>query len=242
MKHWAGRGTARLVDWDPQTGALLLERVRPGTFLVERDRSVTDDELAVRAASGALVAMQSVPLPPAASFPSFEDKLKWWRNWATVSGEPDAAGTPLLPVFERCARPLHDSADRYTLAHGDFVAKNLLLSENGRYVAVDPLPYIGDPCADNDHFSRFDSPVATVVPRARAIAEATGNDPQRSAQWAGVWMIGEACETWREDSDDLQRGSPELNAGRYWMLASKLTRYDERSRASVELIGFDERF
>ena len=30
------------------------------------------------------------------------------------------------------------------------------------------------------------------------------NDPSRAAQWAAVWMVGEACETWREDSDDVQ--------------------------------------
>jgi streptomycin 6-kinase len=204
LAHWVGRGTARLVDWDEEVGALLLERIRPGTFLMDQDRSVLDDELAIRAASGALAAMQAVLMPPAASFPSFEDKLQWWLNWARVSGEPDAVGTPMLPLFERCARRLDATAPRKTVAHGDFVAKNLLLGNDGRYVAIDPLPYIGDTCADIGHFSSYHSPVATVVPRARAIAEATGNDADRAAQWAAVWMIGEACETWREDSDDLQ--------------------------------------
>ena len=84
------------------------------------------------------------------------------------------------------------------------MAKNLLLAADGSYVAVDPLAYVGDTCADIGHFSSYHSPVSTVIPRARAIADATGNDPDRSAQWAAVWMIGEACETWREDSDDLQ--------------------------------------
>ena len=171
---------------------------------MERDRSVIDDELAVRAASGALAAMQAVPTPAEEEFPSFEEKLRWWLEWTAVNGEPDAAGTPMLPLFERCARILDASAPRKTLAHGDFVAKNLLLRSDRSYVAVDPLPYVGDTCADIGHFSSYHSPVATVIPRARAIAEATGNDPARAAQWAAVWMIGEACETWREDSDDLQ--------------------------------------
>ena len=204
LAHWGGKGAAKLVAWDEEAGALLLERIRPGTFLMERDRSVVDDELAVRAAAGALAAMQAVPPPPADTFPSFEEKRRWWLAWNEVNGEPGAAGTPMLPLFERCARILDASAKRKTLAHGDFVAKNLLLRDDGSYVAVDPLPYIGDPCADIGHFSSYHSPVATVIPRARAIAEATGNDPDRAAQWAALWMIGEACETWREDSDDLQ--------------------------------------
>jgi streptomycin 6-kinase len=110
----------------------------------------------------------------------------------------------MLPLLQRCARTLDTSAKHKTLCHGDFLAKNLLLGAGGRYVAVDPLPFIGDPCSDIGHFSSYHSPVATVIQRARTIAEATGNDPERAAQWAAVWTIGEACETWREDSDDLQ--------------------------------------
>jgi streptomycin 6-kinase len=204
LAHWDGNGAARLVAWDPAAGALLLERVRPGAYLMERDRSVLDDDLAIRAAAEALAAMQAVPVPTAPAFPGFEGKLAWWLEWTRVNGEPDAAGTPMLPLFERCARSLYASAKHKTLAHGDFVAKNLLLGPDGRYVAVDPLPYIGDPASDIGHFSSYHSPVGTVISRARAIAEATGNDPQRAAQWAAVWMIGEACETWRDDSDHLQ--------------------------------------
>lgn len=110
----------------------------------------------------------------------------------------------MLPLFERCALRLDASAKRKTLAHGDFVARNLLLASDGRYVAVDPLPYIGDPCSDAGQFSAYHSPVGTVIPRARAIAEATGNDPDRAATWAAVWMVLQACETWRDDSDDVQ--------------------------------------
>ena len=37
LTHWGGNGAARLVAWDEEAGALLLERVRPGTFLMERE-------------------------------------------------------------------------------------------------------------------------------------------------------------------------------------------------------------
>lgn len=204
LDHWRGNGAAKLVAWDESAGALLLERIRPGSLLMDQDRSVTDDELAVRAASWALAAMQSVPPPAVGSFPSFEEKFRWWLDYTRAYGEADAAGTAMLPLMERAARALDASARYRTLAHGDFLAKNLLLRGDGRYVAVDPLPYSGDPASDCGHFSAYHSPVATVIPRARAIAEATGNDPDRAAQWAAIWTVGEACETWREDSDELQ--------------------------------------
>ncbi len=168
LAHWGGRGAARLVAWDADIGALLLERIRPGTLLMDRDRSATDDELAITAASRALAAMQAVPAPPAGSFPSFEEKLRWWLDYTAIYGEPEAAGTLMLPLFEHSALRLDAFAKRKTLAHGgDFIAKNLLLGPNGCYAAVDPLPYIGDPCSDAGQFSAWHSPVVTVIPRAR---------------------------------------------------------------------------
>ena len=152
LAHWGGRGAARLVAWDADIGALLLGRIRPGTLLMDRDRSATDDELAITAASRALAAMQAVPAPPAGSFPSFEEKLRWWLDYTAIYGEPEAAGTLMLPLFEHCALRLDASAKRKTLAHGDFIGKNVLLGPDGRYVAVDPLPYIGDPCSDAGQF------------------------------------------------------------------------------------------
>lgn len=204
LAQWCGHGAAMLVDSDADIGALLLERIRPGTYLMERDRSAPDDELAISAASSVLSAMQSVPAPPAHTFPSFSEKLRWWVDYAAFYAEPHAAGTALLPLFEECALRLDASAQRKTLAHGDFVAKNLLLGPDGRFVSVDPMPFIGDPSSDIGQFSAYHSPVATIVPRARAIALATGNDPDRAASWSAVWTVFQACETWREDSDDVQ--------------------------------------
>ncbi len=206
LDHWGGLGAARLVAFDVAANALLLERIRPGWQLLEQDRSkeLLSDERAVEAAAGVLQGLQSPPPPHAGAFPTFDEKLDWWLNWTAAYGEPGTAGTRMLPLMERCARALDRSATRRVLAHGDFVAKNLLYAEHGSYVAVDPLPYLGDPAADIGHFSAYHSPVETVIPRARAIAKRSGNDPDRAARWAAVWMVGEACETWREDSDDVQ--------------------------------------
>lgn len=139
LAHWGGNGAAKLVGWDEAAGALLLERIRPGALLMDQDRSALDDELAVRAAAWALTAMQSVPAPAPEGFPSFDDKFRWWLGYTARYGERDAAGTLMLPLMERAAGALDASARDKTLAHGDFLAKNLLLGRKG-YVAVDPLP------------------------------------------------------------------------------------------------------
>jgi hypothetical protein len=36
------------------------------------------------------------------------------------------------------------------------------------------------------------------------LAAAAGVDPERAARWAAVWAVGEATETWRDDSAELQ--------------------------------------
>lgn len=206
LAHWRGNGAVKLVDWDEPSAALLLECVRPGTYLLAMDRSphLLDDDLAIRAASGVLRKLGSVPPPAEAAFPAFRDRLRWWLDYTATYGEPDAVGTPMLPLLERTALALDASCERKTLCHGDFVAKNLLLAADGSYVAVDPIPHVGDRCSDIGQFTAYHSPVSTAITRARAIAQRVGLDADRAAQWSALWLVFQACETWREDSDDVE--------------------------------------
>src|SRR5437879_1190855 len=55
LRLWAGRGAARLLDADADLGALLLERIEPGTMLVEVAN--TDDDSATITAAGVLRAL-----------------------------------------------------------------------------------------------------------------------------------------------------------------------------------------
>lgn len=89
---------------------------------------------------------------------------------------------------------------------GDFFDKNVLLGATG-YVAIDPMPCIGDPCSDVGFFASYHPPARSIATRARAIASLLGYDTERAERaerWAAVWAVGEACETWREDSEELQ--------------------------------------
>jgi streptomycin 6-kinase len=87
--------------------------------------------------------------------------------------------------------------------HGDFIDKNLLF-DGGGYVATDPIPRVGDPCSDIGFFAAYHPPARGLLDTAADIARAMGEDVDRAVQWASVLAVGEACETWRADSDDLQ--------------------------------------
>lgn len=52
LRLWNGHGAARLLEADPEIGAMLVERVEPGTMLVEV--AETDDDQATLIAAGVL--------------------------------------------------------------------------------------------------------------------------------------------------------------------------------------------
>ena len=89
------------------------------------------------------------------------------------------------------------------MLHGDFLDKNLL--RNGaRYVAIDPIPRVGDPCADVGFFAAGHRPATRILQRADAIAEQMSLDRLRAQRWAAVWTVLQTCHAWREDQSDLE--------------------------------------
>jgi len=61
-------------------------------------------------------------------------------------------GLERLGAARAAARALCATAGQTVLLHGDFLDKNLLRARHG-YVAIDPLPQLGDPCADVGFFA-----------------------------------------------------------------------------------------
>jgi streptomycin 6-kinase len=95
------------------------------------------------------------------------------------------------------------TARQTVVLHGDFLDKNLL--RNGtRYVAIDPLPRVGDPCADIGFFAAGHPPATGILERAAAIARRMSLDRHRAQRWAVVWTVLQACHAWREDQSELE--------------------------------------
>jgi hypothetical protein len=64
------------------------------------------------------------------------------------------------------------------------------------YVAIDPIPRIGDPPADVGFSASCDPPATTILQRAEAVAEHMGPDRQRALRRAAVWVIPQTCPAW----------------------------------------------
>lgn len=194
---WAGRGSVRLIAFAENIG-LLLERLVPATQLPPGD-----DQTATDLVAHSLMELHAAHLPAAHPFPSQLEFLEVWLDRIRVNCEPGTAGVRLLDRARAGAVRLCADSASAVLLHGDFIDKNLLL-DGTAYVAVDPIPRIGDPCADVGFYAAYHPPAAAIGRRARSLARRCGLDEARAARWAAVWAVGEATETWRPDSDDLQ--------------------------------------
>ena len=197
LRAWAGHGAVRLVDSAEEFAALLLVRLFPGTPLPAHD-----DALAIAVMAEVLGALHGVAIP-AESLPSMLVSFDEYLQDAVTNSDEGAAGLALLDASRAAAMRLCESTQRPVVLHGDPLDKNVLLSEAG-YVTTDPNPRIGDPASDVGFFAAGRQPCDHIIERARRLSNALGVDAERSIRWAAIWAVGEACETWRADSDQLQ--------------------------------------
>lgn len=205
---WAHTGAAvRLIDADITHGALLLERIWPGTPLPGSGDPVSAGIAARLLARVHLAAHGQLP------FPALEDIYLRLESRARddaafeqrTRGDParGAAGLQRLELARAAAMDLCATTGRPVLLHGDFVDKNLLRSGAG-YVAIDPMPRIGDPCADAGLFAACHPPATTILQRAAAVAGQMSLNRQRALRWAAVWAVLQTCQAWRDDQSDLE--------------------------------------
>lgn len=199
------RAAVRLVDVDLAVGALLLERIRPGTPLPGGN-----DEEAVEIVADLLTRLhRATPVPfPFATldevYPALEAQaLDDISSERRARGEPERgnAGLIRLRAAKTAAMALCVTTDQPVL-HGDFVDKNILRT-HANYVAVDPLPRVGDPHADVGFFAAYHPPATAILQRAGTIAERMGLDGHRARRWAAVWTVHQSCQAWREDQQSL---------------------------------------
>jgi streptomycin 6-kinase len=208
LAMWEHTGaTVRLIDADFEHSALILERVRPATQLPGGD-----DPVAIEVAAGLLTRLHrarasTFPFPALEeTYGHLEDHARdnaayeQRTRHAPTRGE---AGLQRLGAARAAAMRLCATARQTVVLHGDFLDKNLLQS-GAWYVAIDPMPRVGDPCADVGFFAAGHRPATGILQRADAIAGQMGLDRHRAQRWAAVWTVLQTCHAWREDQTDLE--------------------------------------
>lgn len=144
LSLFQGDGAVRLLERDTRRGALLLERVTPGTP-IHLLQSTENDEETTRTAAILMRRLWRTP-PDDHSFPSLG---VWFQAFARqrkqLAGGTGPFPFALIANAERTFGELNGSSSHSVLLHGDLHHENILWSAERGWLAIDPKGIVGDP-------------------------------------------------------------------------------------------------
>jgi streptomycin 6-kinase len=204
LARWAGEGAVRLLDHDPATGTMLLERL---DFTRPLGR-VADSREAVLVLARLLARLTAAPAPPGLRGLGDIARGMLERTPWTLARIPDPEARRLVADCAAAVREVADEpGDR--LLHWDLHYGNVLAADRAPWLAIDPKPLSGDPgfdlmpALDN----RYDP--AETRWRFDALTDVLGLDRER----ARAWTLGRALQNilWNvEDGDPVEREQLEI--------------------------------
>lgn len=199
LTFFQNHGAVRLLDTDDQTGALLLERIIPGSSL--KSCFPHDDLESVHILVTLIKKLHSFsPCVPSAAnsssevFPTVADWLKSLQgNYPFVS--------PHLTKAQALANSLLKTHKNILFLHGDLHHDNVLLGPDDMWIAIDPKGVYGDPAYEVGAFMRNPLPELLAQPDVKAILRARlelfsqllAIDQQRLREWSYVQAVLAAC-------------------------------------------------
>ncbi|MFJ5262385.1 aminoglycoside phosphotransferase family protein [Streptomyces sp. NPDC088387] len=186
LRTWDGDGAVRMLDHEPGTGTMLLERLDAGRPLA----SVEDDDTAMGVLAALLARLVAHPAPP--GLPGLGDIAAEMLDHVphAATGLTDARDRRLLTDWASAVAELAgEPGDR--LLHWDLHYDNVLAADREPWLAIDPEPLAGDPGFDlwPALNSGWDDVVAkgdarrTVRRRFDLLTEVLELDRDRAAGW-----------------------------------------------------------
>jgi streptomycin 6-kinase len=203
LRIYAGHGAVRLLDEDPDRGALLLEHATPG--LMAAALVPAQDETATAALIGAARRLHRAP-PAGCTLPHLRAEGESFR--AHLARFP---GDDPLPrrLVERAADLFADlcaSSPGDRVLHGDLHHDNVLSADREPWLAIDPHGVVGDPGFDcgamlyNPDPPRRDADLLALVPaRIDQLADGLAIPVDRVVAWG--FVMGVLSEVWTAQGD-----------------------------------------
>ena len=207
LRLWAGNGSVELLEAIPEKGALLLERLSPGTPLA----SVGDEDLSVGVAADVMRRLWRPP-PEDHSFPTVSD---WGRDFHLLR-ERFGGTTGLFPAYlveraEAVFEELGASMGPALVLHGDLHPLNICRAERQPWLAIDPKGVVGEAEYEVGAFLR--NPLPDLLRRARpekvlrrrvdGFVERLGLDRGRVVAWNFAQAVLAAWWAYRPDGTTL---------------------------------------
>ncbi|MGW0246886.1 aminoglycoside phosphotransferase family protein [Nocardia goodfellowii] len=219
MFCYQGDGAARLYEYDPETGALLLEWARPGTPLLEqpgfpslegRPEHTGKIELACRLYRR----LRREPTGIPADYPALPAAADMVRQWAGMFTDPEPEVAQVLPpvlrdaASEWCER-LAEPDGPLLVVNRDTHLGNIVAAEREPWLLIDPKAYLGEAAFDAGFLLMIQVQSDPTPAHARAVvartAAALAVDAERARGWATmrameeiVWAVQD------EEPEDLR--------------------------------------
>lgn len=205
LRLFDGEGAARLFAFDLERGALLLERLEPGTLLADL---ANDDEVAVPAAVGVMRRLWR-PVPKEHPFPTLADWSLGIQRYFDAFPRGGPFPRPLIEEGAALFSDLLATSDEPVLLHGDLHHYNILAATRSPWLAIDPKGVIGEPAYEvswsllNPGWQIAAAPDLRGLLRHRIALFARGldMDPDRLRKWGLAQAVLSACWT-GEDRDE----------------------------------------
>lgn len=208
LKAFNGNGAVALYQADPEMGALLLERLRPGTPLF----NVDDDDFATKAACEVIRQLQ---------ISSFDHDVfptvgEWFRGFQRLrdefNGETGPFPNHLVDEAEVISRDLLASMETPVLLHGDLHHWNILSSEREPWLAIDPKGVIGESEFETGAWIRnpfpnileLPNPSIMIARRIDQFSNELGLNRERIYGWAFAQAVLSAYWSFEEKDEDWE--------------------------------------
>ncbi|WP_409375077.1 aminoglycoside phosphotransferase family protein [Streptomyces justiciae] len=204
LRVWDGDGAVRLLDHDPPTGTMLLERLDPARML----SYVPDTREAVLVIARLLAQLTAVPAPDGMRrlgdiARAMLERTSWALERIT---DPEARG-----LVADCAAAVREVVDEPgdRLLHWDLHYDNVLGADRADWLAIDPKPLAGDPGFDllPAIHNRFDP--GEVRRRFDAMTDVLGLDRARARAWT-LGRVLQNCLWEIEDGRPLEAEQLEI--------------------------------
>jgi len=212
LECWAGAGAARLLAYEPEWGALLLERADPGTpasaLVPGRDAEATAAILDV------MRRLHAAPVPDGI-LPDLESQGAAFAAHLRAYPGDDPLPRQLVERAGRLFDELCASAPSRVVLHGDLHHDNVLRAEREPWLAIDPHGVVGDPgyeagsMVHNPDPDRRDDELLPLVPaRVEQLADGMRQPVERIRAWAFVKAV--LSEVWTAEGDGSEVGGRAL--------------------------------
>jgi streptomycin 6-kinase len=193
LRHYAGHGAVRLHAVDRCSGAMLLERVRPGTSLALHP----DPDAALDIACRLLRRLWRPPKTPH-PFQTVRDLAMTWAQ--ELPARHRHHGCPfaqdLIIEAAALAGTLAQAEGPLVVVNRDAHLSNILASEREGWLLIDPKPLVGDPSFDAGYLllDRLGlNPTAVIADRLiGALALGLGVEQSSVRAWAFVRAVDNA--------------------------------------------------